>query len=74
MNKCLLVAAALWLRLFCPALAVGSDSKVVNGGFEAGLTAWHTIGDVTWETNRPLDGKASVRERVPKAKISFSWH
>src|SRR5215469_13790773 len=47
-----------WL---CATLFADQDSKVVNGGFEAGLTAWRSTGDVHLETNSPLDGKASAR-------------
>ena len=43
------------------ALAADPDSNlVVNGGFEDGLKAWQTTGDVHLETNSPLDGKASA--------------
>jgi lysophospholipase L1-like esterase len=45
---------------FCPTLFADQYSKVVNGGFEEGLTAWRSTGDVHLETNSPLDGKASA--------------
>ncbi len=33
---------------------------VLNGGFEDGLSAWHSTGDVHLETNRPLEGRVSI--------------
>ncbi len=61
MKKFLWVTVAFLLTMFCTVLAANQDSNlVINGGFEDGLKAWQTTGDVHLETNRPLDGKASV--------------
>ena len=61
MKRFLLVAVAFRLTTFCMALAADQDSNlVVNGGFEDGLKAWQTTGNVHLETNSPLEGKASV--------------
>jgi lysophospholipase L1-like esterase len=37
-----------------------SSQRVINGGFEDGLKAWQTTGDVHLEKNNPLDGNASA--------------
>ena len=51
MKKSLLVAAVFLLTTFCTAPAADQDSSlVVNGGFEDGLAAWQTTGDVRLET------------------------
>jgi hypothetical protein len=60
MKKSLLVAIAFLLTPFCQGLVAGQGSKVINGGFEAGLQGWQATGDVHLETNSPLDGKASA--------------
>ena len=39
----------------------GETNKLTNGGFEEGLTAWQTTGEVGLETVAPLHGKASAR-------------
>ena len=54
------MVATLLSWWFCTTLFAGQNSKVVNGGFEEGLTAWRSTGDVHLETNSPLDGNASA--------------
>jgi lysophospholipase L1-like esterase len=57
------VPALTFLLLACHLLCADTTARTVsvNGGFEDGLTAWKTTGDVTLDTHRPLAGKASVR-------------
>ena len=50
-----------WLLLFSVAATVAQSPRVViNGGFEDGLKAWKSKGDVHLETKKPLEGKASA--------------
>jgi lysophospholipase L1-like esterase len=50
-----------WLLLFSVAATVAQSPRVViNGGFEDGLKAWQSKGDVHLETKKPLEGKASA--------------
>ena len=60
MKHSLLIRAAFLLAIHCTTLVAGQNFKVVNGGFEDGLTAWRVTGDVHLETNSPLDGRASA--------------
>ena len=61
MKKLLLVAVAFRLTLSGTALVADQNyNRVLNGGFEDGLAAWQTTGDVHLETNSPLEGKASA--------------
>jgi lysophospholipase L1-like esterase len=57
------VPALTFLLLACHLLCADTTARTVsvNGGFENGLTAWKTTGDVKLDTNQPLEGKASVR-------------
>jgi lysophospholipase L1-like esterase len=60
MNKTLFVSAAFLLAIQCTTLLADQSFQVVNGGFEDGMSAWQTTGDVHLETNSPLEGKASA--------------
>lgn len=49
------------LLALCAAFGTAQAAQlVVNGGFEAGLNAWQSSGEVHLETNNPLAGKASA--------------
>jgi lysophospholipase L1-like esterase len=56
-------AAFLFPLLFQHMALAGPPALIisVNGGFESGLAAWTTSGDVALETGHPLEGKRSVR-------------
>ncbi len=60
MKRLISVAAAILLATHCLPIAAAQSFKVLNGGFESGLTAWKATGDIHLETNNPLDGKASA--------------
>jgi lysophospholipase L1-like esterase len=53
------IPVAYLLMMLCASLMCGEDDKVVNGGFEEGLKAWQTTGNVHLRTNN-LDHKVSV--------------
>ena len=56
-----MIACACLLFSFRVALAAEEANKLVNDGFEQGLTGWQTQGDVKLETDSPLNGNASAR-------------
>src|SRR5690242_8200849 len=61
MPKIILV---LLTCLFLPTrsiFATDVSTNLVNGSFEDGLTGWQVNGDVTLETAKPMEGKASLR-------------
>src|SRR5215471_10883967 len=50
-----------WLLLFTATCGLAqSPQPVVNGGFEDGLKAWQSTGDVHLERKKPQDGKVSA--------------
>jgi lysophospholipase L1-like esterase len=51
---------SLLLALSLASGSAQSAPRVLNGGFEEGLEAWQSTGEVHLETNSPLDGKASA--------------
>jgi lysophospholipase L1-like esterase len=60
-KKFLLVALAGLLATILIGFGADTDSKLINGRFEDGLTAWLATGDVHLETNEPLAGRISAR-------------
>src|SRR5450432_619294 len=60
-QKHIVIAFACLLFSFRVALAAEEAGKLVNDGFEQGLTGWQTQGDVKLETDSPLNGRASAR-------------
>lgn len=55
-----LAKIALLLAVQCTTAVAGPGFKVINGGFENGLSGWQATGDVHLETNSPLEGNASA--------------
>ncbi len=55
-----LTLAGLLFAFSAPSGSAQPSQHVVNGGFEDGLKAWQSTGDVHVETNSPLEGKASA--------------
>ncbi len=60
-RKRLLVAVVSLFAAISIASGADADSRVINGGFEAGLTAWQAAGEVHLETNHPVAGKISAQ-------------
>ena len=60
MKKFWLGITTLLLAIQCTTLAAAPSFKVINGGFENGLSGWHATGDVHLQTNSPLEGRVSA--------------